>query len=149
MSILFINGGEKDGNTARMGRELIGERDYVEIDLADTKVYDYGQVFDDDDQFDEVIEAVRAADTIVMGSPVYWHNLSGMMRNLLDRFYGPVPEKSLSGRRLFFIFQGAAPTPDMLKWGEYTMNRFANLYGMEYMGMATSDAEARKMGERL
>ena len=37
----------------------------------------------------------------------------------------------------------------MLKWGEYTMNRFANLYGMEYMGMATSDAEARKMGERL
>lgn len=149
MGILFINGGEKDGNTARMGRELIGDRAFVEIDLADTKVYDYGQVFDDGDRFDEVLEAVRAADTIVMGSPVYWHNLSGMMRNLLDRFYGPVPQGSLAGRRLFFVFQGAAPTADMLKWGEYTMRRFASLYGMEYAGMATNDTEARQLGSRL
>lgn len=151
MNILFINGGEKNGNTARMGRELIGDRAFTQIDLADTKVYDYGQVFagGEDDQFDEVLAAVRKADVLVMGSPVYWHNLSGMLRNLLDRFYGPVPEGSLSGKRLFFVFQGAAPSADMLKWGEYTMSRFAGLYGMAYEGMASTTSEARKLGERL
>lgn len=151
MSILFINGGEKNGNTNRMGHELIGKHPYKQIDLADTKVYDYGQVFarEDDDQFGEVLEAVQAADTIIMGSPVYWHNLSGMLRNLLDRFYGPVPEGSLAGKRLFFVFQGAAPSADMLRWGEYTMSRFAGLYGMAYEGMASTASEARKLGERL
>lgn len=151
MNIVFINGGEKNGNTARMGRELLGDRPYTEIDLADTKVYDYGQVFNagEDDQFNEVLAQVRAADVLVMGSPVYWHNLSGMMRNLLDRFYGPVPSGSLVGKRLFFVFQGAAPTPQMLEWGAYTMQRFASLYGMEYVGMATTDAEARALGERI
>lgn len=46
----------------------------------------------------------KQADTIVLGSPVYWHDLSGMIRNLLDRFYGPVAEGSMAGKRLFFIF---------------------------------------------
>lgn len=92
---------------------------------------------------------MHEADAIVMGSPVYWRNLSDMLRNLLDRFYGPVPEGSLGGKRLFFVFQGAAPSSDMLKWGEYTMNRFASLYGMDYEGMASTSAEARKLGARL
>lgn len=151
MNIVFINGGEERGNTARMGRALIGDRPYTEIDLANTKVYDYGQAFNagEDDQFNEVLAQVRAADVLVMGSPVYWHNLSGMMRNLLDRFYGPVPQGSLAGKRLLFVFQGGAPTPEMLQWGEYTMRRFAALYGMDYEGMATSEAEARALGQRL
>ena len=148
MSILFICGGEKDGNTSALGRELLKGHDFDQLDLADHKVYDYGQRFDDD-QFDEVLARFKQADTIVLGSPVYWHDLSGMTRNLLDRFYGPVPEGSMAGKRLFFIFQGAAPTPAMLERAEYTVSRFAGLYGMEYMGMATNVREAVELAMRL
>lgn len=148
MSILFICGGEKDGNTSALGRELLKGHDFDQLDLADHKVYDYGQRFDDD-QFDEVLARFKQADTIVLGSPVYWHDLSGMTRNLLDRFYGPVPEGSMAGKRLFFIFQGAAPTPAMLERAEYTVSRFAGLYGMEYMGMATNAREASELAKRL
>lgn len=148
MSILFICGGEKDGNTSALGRELLKGHDFDQLDLADHKVYDYGQRFDDD-QFDEVLARFKQADTIVLGSPVYWHDLSGMTRNLLDRFYGPVPEGSMAGKRLFFIFQGAAPTPAMLERAEYTVSRFAGLYGMEYMGMATNAREASELAMRL
>lgn len=148
MSILFICGGEKDGNTSALGRELLKGHDFDQLDLADHKVYDYGQRFDDD-QFDEVLARFKKADTIVLGSPVYWHDLSGMTRNLLDRFYGPVPEGSMAGKRLFFIFQGAAPTPAMLERAEYTVSRFAGLYGMEYMGMATNVREAVELAKRL
>ena len=148
MSILFICGGEKDGNTSALGRELLKGHDFDQLDLADHKVYDYGQRFDDD-QFDEVLARFKKADTIVLGSPVYWHDLSGMTRNLLDRFYGPVPEGSMAGKRLFFVFQGAAPTPAMLERAEYTVSRFAGLYGMEYMGMATNVREAVELAKRL
>lgn len=151
VNILFINGGEKGGNTSRMGRELIGDRGYDQIDLADTKVYDYGHALagGPDDRFKEVLGAVRSADVLVMGSPVYWHDLSGMMRCLLDRFYGPVAKGGLSGKRLFFIFQGEAPTPEMLERGRYTMERFASLYGMTFEGMAANTEEARELGRSI
>ena len=148
MSILFINGGEKGGNTSALGQRLLAGHDFDQIDLADHKVYDYGQHFDDD-EFDQVLARFKQADTIVLGSPVYWHDLSGMIRNLLDRFYGPVAEGSMAGKRLFFIFQGAAPTPAMLERAEYTVSRFAGLYGMEYMGMATNVREAADLASKI
>lgn len=58
-----------------------------------------------DDQFSEIVEAMKAADTIVIGSPVYWHSMSGMVRNLIDRFYGPVPSGALKGRKFVFLFR--------------------------------------------
>lgn len=110
MSILFICGGEKGGNTAALGRAFLKGRDFEEIDLVDYKVYDYGQHFDDD-QFDEVLARFRAADTIVMGSPVYWHDLSGMTRCLLDRFYGPVPRVQWPASACSSCSRAAPPPP--------------------------------------
>ncbi|CDD59900.1 nAD(P)H dehydrogenase (Quinone) putative [Eggerthella sp. CAG:298] len=55
----------------------------------------------------------------------------------------------MAGKRLFFLFQGAAPTEEMFHRGEFTMSRFANLYGMEYMGMATSEGEAHSLSENV
>lgn len=68
--------------------------------------------------------------------PLYWHNICGSARNMLDRFYGLAEEGALSGKSLRFLFQGAAPEKWMMEAGEYTMKRFAGLYGMEYAGMA-------------
>jgi len=85
---------------------------------------------------------MKAADVIVIGSPLYWHNICGAERNVLDRFYGKVEQGELAGRKLYFLFQGAAPESWMLDAGEYTMNRFASLYGMGYGGMATNEKEA-------
>ncbi len=37
----------------------------------------------------------------------------------------------------------------MMEAGEYTMKRFAALYGMEYGGMATNKGEADKLGKGI
>lgn len=149
MSILFINGSaEHEGNTAQLASMLLDGHSYEVVQFGDMKVYDYGQHFDDD-QFDEVLAKMKAADVLVFGSPVYWHDLSGMLRNLLDRCYGPVPEGGFANKKVYFLFQGAAPTQEMLERGNYTMGRFANLYGARYMGMATNAREARKLAQTL
>ena len=85
----------------------------------------------------------------MIGSPVYWHNMSGMVRNLIDRFYGPVPSGALQGRKFVFLFQGAAPEGWMLEKAEYTMSRFARMYGMEYVGMASNRREAKTLSEKI
>lgn len=149
MSILFINGSpNKNGNTAALAAALLNGKNYTTLNLTDYVIGAYGQNLPNDG-LDTVIHAIEQADTIVVGSPVYWHNICGSVRNVLDRFYGKVENGSLSGRKLYFVFQGAAPEKWMLEAGEYTMKRFAALYGMTYGGMATNKTEAEKLGKEV
>jgi multimeric flavodoxin WrbA len=148
MSILFINGSPNPrGNTARLAAQLLAGKAYDTIELGTTKVYDYGQDFDDD-QFDEVADAMRAADTIVFGSPLYWHSFSGMLRNLIDHCYGVI-DQDFAGKTLWFVFQGAGPTREQLAAGEYTISRFAQLTGMRWGGMVTTAAEAKRASAKV
>ena len=149
MKILFINGSpNKNGNTAGLAETLLADKAYETLNLTDYKIYSYGQDFADD-KLDFVISKMKKADVIVIGSPLYWHNICGSVRNVLDRFYGLVGEKELAGKDMYFIFQGAAPEKWMLEAGEYTIKRFAGLYGMKYRGMATDKTEAIKLAKSI
>ena len=149
MSIVFINGSpNKNGNTAGLAKELLKGRDYETLNLTDYRIGSYGQDFPDD-QLGEVIAKIKESEVIVIGSPLYWHNICGSVRNVLDRFYGLMEYGELSGRTLYFLFQGASPEKWMMEDGEYTMKRFAALYGMEYGGMATNKGEADKLGKGI
>lgn len=143
MSILFINvSPNKSGNTARLARELLSGKEYETLNLIDYKIYAYGQNYPDD-QFQEVIGRINEADTVVMGSPLYWHNICGLLRNFLDRCYGPVRQGAFSGKELYFIMQGAAPEKWQLEACEFTMSRYAGMYGFDYKGMVTNSREAK------
>lgn len=149
MKILFVNGSPNPGgNTARLAAALLKGRDYETLNLTDYTIGAYGQSLPGDG-LEQVIAAMKKADIIVMGSPVYWHNICGSVRNVLDRFYGKVENGALHGRKLYFVFQGAAPEKWMLEAGEYTMNRFAALYGMTYGGVATNRREAQTLAKSL
>ena len=137
MKILLINGSpNKNGQTMTLAHHFLKDKEYQTLHLVDYKIYSYGQKFEDD-QFDEVVFQMSQSDMIVIGSSVYCHSMSGDIRNLLDRFYGYVDENLLKGKDMYFIFQGYAPTAKQLEAGEYTMKRFASLYGMNYKGMIT------------
>lgn len=149
MSILFINGSpNKNGNTVTLAKELLKNKDFETLHLVDYKIYSYGQEFADD-QLDEVVNKMKEAKTIVIGSPVYWHNICGSVRNVLDRFYGLIDEGEFSNKDLYFIFQGAAPEKWMLEAGEYSMKRFATLYGMKYGGMITNRKDAKQLNTKF
>ena len=149
MKYLFINGSPNpNGNTAALAAELLEGKNYKSLNLTDYIIGAYGQELPGDG-LETVIAAMENAKTIVIGSPVYWHNICGSVRNMLDRFYGKVKDGSLSDRKLYFIFQGAAPEKWMLEAGEYTMKRFAALYGMTYGGMVTNKNEASRLNGSL
>ncbi len=103
MSILFVNASpNKNGNTAALAKTILDGKEYETLNLIDYKIYAYGQEFMDD-QFGEVIEKIKVADTVVMGSPLYWHNICGLLRNFLDRCYGAIEQGEFKGKNLYFI----------------------------------------------
>lgn len=78
-----------------------------------------------------------------------WHTgCRKAMRTMGTQHYSIfIMDSSGCGQTL--LFQGASPEKWMLEAGEYTMNRFAKLYGFEYAGMATNQKEAEKLGKSI
>lgn len=147
--ILFVNGSpNRDGNTAALAKVLLEGREYETLNLNDYRLNFYGQTLTGD-RLDDVIAKMKQADIIVMGSPVYWHNICASVRTLMERFYGYVPSGEFKGKRLFFLYQGEAPTKMMIDDGEYTMSRFSAMYGFSYEGMATNKNEAKALREKF
>lgn len=136
--ILFINTSRhSDGNTTKMGEVFLDGIEHDTIFLNDYKIYQLGQHFDDD-QFNVVLQAMEQADTIVIGTPVYWHTMSGPLKTFIDRLYElDKPVKALAGKKLYFLMQGASPSQETIKQTPYIMSRVANQYDMKYMGAAT------------
>jgi len=147
--ILFVNGSpNRNGHTVAMAHRLLANIGYETLHLVDYKIYPLGQSFVDD-QFEEVMQKIIDADIIVMGSPVYWHSMTGQFRTLLDRIYESPCKHRLKGKDLYFIFQGAGPSAAMLEAGDYTMGIFCRLFGLNYKGMATNLREAERLGTNL
>jgi len=149
MSILFISGSpNKNGTTVKLAETMLSGKAFTTLYLVDYKIYSYGQDYSDD-QFMEIIEAMKKADVIVIGSPFYWHNMCGAVRNLLDRSYGELSRGVFDGKKLCFVFQGASSKQEQLEAGSYTMSRYASMYGMEYLGMVTSKEQAQQLSVKL
>lgn len=146
--ILFVNGSpNRNGNTAAMARRMLAGKEYDTLNLVDYKIYPLGPSFCDD-QFNSVVRQMQKADVLVMGSPVYWHSMTGQFRTLLDRIYESPERRQLKGKDLYFI-QGAGPSAAMLEAGNYTMGTFCRLFGLHYHGMAANDEDADKLGLNL
>lgn len=149
MEILFINGSPNyKGNTASLALDVLKDRVFKQVNCIDFQINVYGQNLPGD-QFEEILNLMMESEIIIIGSPMYWHNICGSIRTLLDRFYGPVNEGELKGKKLVFVFQGAAPEKWMLDAGNYTMERFARLYGLDYLGMVTNRREALVISKKI
>lgn len=144
--VIFVNASRSaKGNTYKMGEAFLAGVTHETVFLNDYKIYQLGQNFPDD-QLKEVLKKLEAADTIVIGSPVYWHTMSGPLKTFIDRLY-PLekPVKALAGKKLYFLLQGAAPSQETLKQTPYIMSRVANQYDMKYMGAVTDPGDMSEL----
>ncbi|MFX1313911.1 MAG: NAD(P)H-dependent oxidoreductase, partial [Promethearchaeota archaeon] len=68
--------------------ELINLYDYnIEDCIGCWSCSELGKCFKNDD-FEHLFEKVKEADIIILGSPVYWGNISGIMKTFFDRHTG-------------------------------------------------------------
>jgi len=138
-NILFINASEHiDGNTSQVGKQVFGDRQYRQLNLVDYKIYRIGQSLVDsqfsDDQFKVVFAAIKTADTIVLGTPVYWHMMSGYLKTLIERISQDTDSNDLKGKKIGVFIQGSNPSA-VIGPTNNIIKRFAEVAGMKFIEM--------------
>ena len=147
--ILFVNSSpNKDGNTYRIGEELLKDKEHDVLQMADYRISQYGQVFDDDGMKD-VLKEIDKYDILVIGSPVYWYTVGGMLKTFIDRLYMLPEAEALRGKKLYLFAQGSAPSSDTVKAIEFLSNRLSYLMGMELKGVVTDSSDGREILNKM
>ena len=79
------------------------------------------------DDLRPVLEKILEADALVAGSPIYWHNTTGMFRNFIERLFFPIMSYSIdeqTGQLKRYLYK-QMPTALI-----YTMNCTPKYYDM-------------------
>ena len=149
MKILFINSSpNKEGNTYRIGKELLKGKEHDVLQMVDYRISQYGQVFNDDGMKD-VLKVINDYDTLVIGTPVYWYTVSGMLKTFIDRLYMLPEAEALRGKKLYLFAQGSAPNSDTVKSIEFLANRLSYLMGMELKSVVIDSSDGREILSKM
>ncbi|WLD94204.1 flavodoxin family protein [Alkalihalobacillus sp. AL-G] len=94
MKILAINGSARDdGNTELLTKKALDGLDVTHIHLRDFNIrpiddlrHTEGGFQPVEDDNDRLVEMMLDHDILVFATPVYWYGMSGIMKNLIDRW---------------------------------------------------------------
>jgi multimeric flavodoxin WrbA len=114
MKVLGISGSmRKDGNTAILIREILARCKDADIptefiSLAGKKIQpclgcekckEKKWCVIENDDWGEIIDKVLDADVLVIGSPTYYFDVCGHVKNFIDRTYSLYHDRKLAGRK--------------------------------------------------
>jgi len=113
MKVLGISGSmRKDGNTAQIVRYILAKVQTAGIEtefvsLADREIKpctgcekckETKWCVIEGDDWSAVAEKMLEAEVVVLGSPTYYYDINGQMKNLIDRTYSFYHDRKLAGR---------------------------------------------------
>lgn len=117
MRVLAISGSPlKNGNTSHLIGSIVEELKSIgisdlkvrEVSLANNsirpckscrKCIKEGHCVLKGDNFSGIAKKMMKSDLIIMGSPVYFHDINGQTKNLIDRSYSLWHERQLKGKK--------------------------------------------------
>lgn len=142
---LFMNfSPNKNGNTNFIGEKLLKNIDHETLQIVDYKISQYGQVFEDD-QISEVFKKIKDADTLVIGAPVYWYTVGGLLKTFIGRLYMLDEAQTLKEKKLYLFAQGSAPSKDTENSITYLATRLCYLMEMELKGVVVDSSDGGKI----
>lgn len=142
-NILFINSSpNKNGNTFNIGEKILRNKEYKILQMSDYKVSQYGQVYSDD-QIADIFKEIEKADTILIGSPIYWYSVCGILKTFIDRSYMLKEAEALKGKDVYVFAQGSSPNKECFDNITYLINRYAKLMNMNLKGLAIGAASEK------
>lgn len=115
--ILFISGSPRNGNTSFILSEIfnsIGTGSKELVFLKDKNIESCkGCLFCHNepsctikDDMEELLTKMKSADIFVIGTPNYFDNVSGLMKNFIDRCHPFYKEKIIRGKKVLLVFVG-------------------------------------------
>lgn len=147
--VLFMNSSpNKEGTTYRLGEEILKGIEHETLHLVDYHIDQYGDV-SKEDQIKEVFEHIEKADALLIGSPIYWYSVGGLLKTFIDRFYMLPEAELLKGKDLYFFAQGSGPNELTEQTIQYLMTRVATLLNMNLKVIVVDNAMGHKILEQV
>ncbi|WP_367376422.1 flavodoxin family protein [Lactiplantibacillus pentosus] len=145
---LFINASQnQNGNTAALGRRLLENIKYKQISLVDYHIHQIGQVSANKDQFNVVFKNMKSSKNIIIGTPVYWSDMSGYLKTLFDRM-GEHEDGSLRGKNVYLVIQGSDPSDAIIPI-THVVKHLSDTFQMNFIGEATTDEQVANLHDKL
>lgn len=126
MKVLLLNGSPRRGNTyaaleaVKRGAAEVSNIEINQIDAGEVSVSpciacetcgcEGDCVFDDDTN--DVIDAIAAADTLVFATPVYWWGITAQLKVIVDKMYSKCRSLEGTGKKVCLITIGEAATDE-------------------------------------
>ena len=175
MQVLGISGSmRKDGNTSTLVKIILNQCEEKGlatefISLADKRIKPCivcekckkeHECSITDDDWDEIAQRILDCEVLVMGSPTYYYDVSGQLKNFIDRTYSYYHDRRLAGRK------AVAVSVEADKGGSraiQTIEGFLSAHEFSYLGHvkgkgylagdvlkdADAIAHARKTGDKI
>lgn len=98
----MLGSARQAGDTHRLVARVLTDVPHTLVDLLDWPVapYNYQNDYPSDDAFQQLAELMLQHKVIVFATPVYWYSMSGIMKDLLDRFTNLTDMHKQLGRQL-------------------------------------------------
>ena len=145
-TVIILGSYRKVGNTTRIVNEIAKKYKIDIINLSDYSIsyYDYESKNLDDDFLPLIKSIIEKYDTLLFATPVYWYNMSGIMKVFFDRFSDLIRIEKETGRKLRGKNMGVISNShnDAIDDTFYIpFQKTADYLGMHYLGHAHFNAD--------
>jgi len=143
--VIILGSARKNGNTTKIVAEISKEQEIEVIDLSDYNIshYDYESKNKEDDFLPLIRRILEEYDSLIFATPVYWYNMSGIMKVFFDRFSDLIRIEKETGRKLRGKKIGVISNSHDNEIEEsfyIPFKKTADYLGMEYLGHAHFNA---------
>lgn len=144
-TVIILGSSRKNGNTTKIVDEISKEHGIEVINLSDFNIsyYDYESKNREDDFFPLIKGIIENYDTLIFATPIYWYNMSGIMKVFFDRFSDLIRIEKETGRKLRGKKIGVISNSHDNEIEEsfyIPFKKTADYLGMEYLGHAHFNA---------
>jgi multimeric flavodoxin WrbA len=144
-TVIILGSSRKNGNTTKIVDEISKEHGIEVINLSDFNIsyYDYESKNREDDFFPLIKGIIENYDTLIFATPVYWYNMSGIMKVFFDRISDLIRIEKETGRKLRGKKIGVISNSHDNEIEEsfyIPFKKTADYLGMEYLGHAHFNA---------
>lgn len=144
MKILFISGSPRNGNTEfilnRIYKSTKGEKELILLRNLNIKhcvgclhCEEHKKCLIDDDM-QKLYEKLPDAKLIVIGTPNYFDNVPGLMKDFIDRTNPLYDTGKLKGKKLIMIITGGGKIKNSKRVSDQALKYFSDGYGLKTIG---------------
>ncbi len=152
--VIILGSSRSVGNTSK---SIVAISEKYNIDVIDLNnytfsYYDYESKNLDDDFLPLITSIIEKYDTLIFATPVYWYNMSGIMKVFFDRFSDLIRVKKETGRKLKGKNMSVISNShsDNIERSFYIpFQKSADYLGMNYIGDIHLNADKLKIEDKI